>query len=77
MKITAAKAGGTNKPMAVVIHSSPIPDINKRVAAMRQEFVSAGLPVYHTVARAANAINRYIEYSCHCGRKLNVSDGRL
>ena len=44
IEVIINSAQASHKPMAIVIHSSPIPDINKRVAAMRQEFVSAGLP---------------------------------
>ena len=52
----------TLKPMALVIETSTRPEVSKRAFSAQQKFTSAGFPVYPTVARAANAISKFIEY---------------
>ncbi|MDY7030814.1 MAG: CoA-binding protein [Thermodesulfobacteriota bacterium] len=52
----------TLKPMALVMETSTRPDVSQRAFSAQQQFASAGFPVYPTVARAANAISKFIEY---------------
>lgn len=67
----------SSKPMAVVVQPGIRPEMTKDAFLVQQEFVSAGFPVYHSVAGAANAISKYIEYSGGCGSGPNFLDRGL
>ena len=54
----------SSKPMAIVVQPGIRPEMTRNAFHIQQEFVSAGFPVYHSVAQAANAISKFIEY-CH------------
>ncbi|MDY7030388.1 MAG: CoA-binding protein [Thermodesulfobacteriota bacterium] len=53
----------SKKPIAMVIQPGIRPKMNRETYAAQQEFVSAGMPVYPTASRAANAIKKHIEYN--------------
>lgn len=53
----------SKKPMAMVLQPGIRPKMSKETFTAQQEFASAGIPVYPTVARAANAIVKYIKYN--------------
>jgi acyl-CoA synthetase (NDP forming) len=58
--LTTAK--GLSKPMAVVLQSFGTPRGLNMLYSIQKRFVQAGIPVYPTVARAANAMSKFIEY---------------
>ena len=52
----------SSKPMAAVIQPGIHPDMSREAFAAQQKFVSMGVPVYHSVDKAANAFRKYLEY---------------
>ena len=53
------------KPLAIVIETGIRPEVSQNAFSAQSCFASAGFPVYPTVARAAKAISKYIEYNNH------------
>lgn len=50
------------KPIAVVIPTGITPEVSHSAFSAQQQFASAGIPVFPTVGRLANSINKFIEY---------------
>jgi len=53
------------KPMAMVLHYTTELAAKQSADELQKKWVDMGLPVYHSIARAASAINRYIHWSRH------------
>ena len=51
-----------SKPLAAVVRSGRQAEMAQRSVLAQQELTEAGLPVYPTMARAANAITKFLEF---------------
>ena len=51
-----------NKPVAIVLHSSGTDQSYKAVIREERRCAQAGVPVYRSLGRAANAISKFIQY---------------
>jgi acyl-CoA synthetase (NDP forming) len=60
------------KPTAVVIHGILSVRDLQRALELQQKYCEAGLPVYHSVANAAKAINRFM---CYHEKRLTATKG--
>jgi len=56
---------GPGRPVAVVMHYQATSESWGFAAKYMRQFYEAGLPVYHSMASAAKAIDRYIRYSAN------------
>jgi hypothetical protein len=52
----------TGKPMAVVLHHIASNWDLQRALGLQQKYWEGGLPVYHSMAGAAKAIDRFLRY---------------
>jgi len=69
VKTMLESSAASSKPVAIVLQPGIHPEQYMEAFSAQQEFVSAGFPVYPTVARAANAIGKFIDYhSRRCSR---------
>ena len=59
---TIEAATNCGKTIAVVLHSSGAPDVSNAVALEQEKYAKAGIPVYPTIARAAQAISKVLHY---------------
>ena len=50
------------KPIAVMIQPGIRPEMTREAFDAQQQFVSLNFPVFHSVAQAANAVNKFINY---------------
>ncbi|MFC1944915.1 hypothetical protein ACFLX5_05510 [Chloroflexota bacterium] len=54
--------GIISKPLAAVVLYGRQVEMARRSVQAQQELTGAGIPVYHTVERAANAISKFMDY---------------
>jgi len=62
----------TGKPTAVVLHHIVSSWDLQRALELQQRYCEAGLPVYHSIANAAEAINRFM---CYHEKRLAATKG--
>jgi len=65
--LEASKA--VSKPMGMMFEPRILPEEAKELFPLMERFVSSGMPLYYTFARAANALNSYLSYEEKRARK--------
>lgn len=58
--IEAGKA--FSKPLAIVLHTASSGQSMQTVAEVQQKHFASGFPIYNSIARAANAISKFLQY---------------
>ncbi len=60
---TIIKAGKAfPKPLAIVLHTASSGQSMQTVAEVQQKYFASGFPIYNSIARAANAISKFLQY---------------
>ena len=60
-----------NKPLAIVLHTASSGQSLHTVADVQQKYYAAGFPMYNTIAAAANAINKFMQFHERRGARSN------
>ena len=62
------------KPIAVVLHSVTTDEARQLAAEAHARLIRAGFPVFSSMERAAEAINRFVEYGWRTATTPEIKD---
>ncbi|MDY6856319.1 MAG: hypothetical protein SWO11_16795 [Thermodesulfobacteriota bacterium] len=62
VKIIQQSSKACSKPIAIVLQPANNPKTFKEMFLAQESLTSCGFPVYPTIPRAANAINKFLSY---------------